>query len=689
MIKLNTLRLKIATLHAFGGLFVMLLTASFVHAQPVHLIQSQTLPFFQDVEIEESAQSVIEDFQGWDVEGGGEDQAASAGYSPHLPLDPSASAPSTDRSLDNEVLDVLARGPLHEAFAAAHQSNPEPSIVVNKPAPENIEELPPEFKPQGDNVVWIPGYWAWDDSKTDFIWISGVWRNVPPGRKWVPGYWDQVEDGHRWVSGFWAEETSQEIAYLPEPPASLDQGPSIASPGDSHFYVPGNWHFQNDRYQWRSGHWQPVVKNWIWVPSRYVWTPSGCIYQSGYWDYEIADRGTCFAPVHFQKPVYQAYNYSYRPSIAITLDIDFLTHLFVRPKSGHYYYGDWYSKSYVSSGYRPWVSYSSHLRHYDPLLAYYGCQRSRYNSGYNVVQYLAKQHAFYSTNRYYRPRTTYVAQIAFANSAIGINGHGKAKSRSYVRSYADVVRNRSKNQILSTKDLVRQRNGFEKVRAQQLVQQKNRIDKVLKLQRERQRVEVKTASRDIQRQVRETRHLELDPVNPKLAKVRDRSKLDKYRNPQQRSPRDVQRESQQAANRAREQAQRKQADARRQREQDQRKQADIARRQREQVQRKQTDVAKRQREQQRLAQQKAKTNQQRIDQQRRAQESARRAAEQQRRKQQATQRAVQQQKARTNRSRQLRAQQDAARRASAAKQRQRQAQRTKQRTSSTRNKKKK
>lgn len=54
---------------------------------------------------------------------------------------------------------------------------------------EAIEEVPPEQKPTGDNVDWIPGYWAWDDERTDFLWVSGIWRSLPPGRQWVSGYW--------------------------------------------------------------------------------------------------------------------------------------------------------------------------------------------------------------------------------------------------------------------------------------------------------------------------------------------------------------------------------------------------------------------------------------------------------------------------------------------------------------------
>src|SRR5690242_7360889 len=56
---------------------------------------------------------------------------------------------------------ILTRGPVHEAFAETVTFDPEPGIVVARPPPAAIEELPPDQKPEGANVAWIPGYWAW------------------------------------------------------------------------------------------------------------------------------------------------------------------------------------------------------------------------------------------------------------------------------------------------------------------------------------------------------------------------------------------------------------------------------------------------------------------------------------------------------------------------------------------------
>ncbi len=57
---------------------------------------------------------------------------------------------------------MLAKGPVHEAFATTAEA-PAETPTVKKQPPEPIEELPPDQKPEGDNVQWIPGYWSWDE----------------------------------------------------------------------------------------------------------------------------------------------------------------------------------------------------------------------------------------------------------------------------------------------------------------------------------------------------------------------------------------------------------------------------------------------------------------------------------------------------------------------------------------------
>ena len=199
---------------------------------------------------------------------------------------------------------VLTRGPVHEAFAETVTYDPEPGVVAPKAPPAAIEEVPPEQKPAGDNVAWIPGYWGWDDERSDFLWVSGIWRALPPGRQWVPGYWGKTAQGIQWTSGYWADAKLSEVQYLPEPPATVEAGPNIAAPSADDIWQPGCWVWLNSRYAWRPGFWAIAQPDWVWVPPHYIWTPRGYVFVDGYNDYAVARRGVLFAPVYFDAGVY-------------------------------------------------------------------------------------------------------------------------------------------------------------------------------------------------------------------------------------------------------------------------------------------------------------------------------------------------------------------------------------------------
>ena len=275
--------------------------------------------------------------------------------------------PRTQAGAEDEV-QVLTRGPVHEAFAETISFDPEPGIIVPKRPPETIEEVPPEQRPEGDNVAWIPGYSAWDDEREDFLWVSGIWRDLPPGRQWMPGYWTEVETGSQWISGYWADATQTEIQYLPEPPATAEVGPNIAAPSLDHNWLPGCWIWQQNRYAWRPGYWAPMQPDWDWVPAHYVWSPRGYVFVDGYHDHSVARRGVLFAPVYLNAGIYSRRGYSYSPSTVIDLGL-FTAHLFSRPRYNHYYFGDYYEANYNNAGYYPWYSYGSSGYGYDPFYA--------------------------------------------------------------------------------------------------------------------------------------------------------------------------------------------------------------------------------------------------------------------------------------------------------------------------------
>jgi hypothetical protein len=261
--------------------------------------------------------------------------------------------------------EVLARGPVHEAFAVPSEGSPKAGPTASKAPPEAIKEIPPEEKPEGEGVIWIPGYWMWDEDKADFIWVSGFWRVAPPGRKWVPGYWAKTDDGYRWVAGMWAPSNADEMRYSDTPPVPLEVGPSQPAPDDYSSYVPGIWVYR-DSWMWRPGFWLTQRSAWIYNPPQWCWTPRGHLFCNGYWDYPLASRGLLCAPVYFG---------AYRPGFftpnCVIGVASLLNCLWSRPGYG-YCFGDYYGAGYGRLGYRPWATYGPRNR--DSLYGYYRYQ---------------------------------------------------------------------------------------------------------------------------------------------------------------------------------------------------------------------------------------------------------------------------------------------------------------------------
>jgi hypothetical protein len=271
-------------------------------------------------------------------------------------------------------VEVQTRGPVHEAFAEPNDTRPQPTVVIPKQPPALIDEVPPDEKPAGNAVVWIPGYWGWDDDQNDFVWVSGSWRIPPPQRHWLPGSWQQVSTGWQWTAGFWGLDSEPEVQYLAAPPPSIDRGPAAPAPDDNSIYAPGCWVFRENKYQWRPGFWVGFRPDWVWIPAHYMWTRGGYVFIAGYWDHPLGQRGLLFAPVRIDRRVVVA-NWYYTPQFVVQADF-LIGALFVRPDRGHYYFGDYFEPQYAKRGYVAWVDFRSSPECYDPNFAYY---RHRFN----------------------------------------------------------------------------------------------------------------------------------------------------------------------------------------------------------------------------------------------------------------------------------------------------------------------
>jgi len=293
--------------------------------------------------------------------------------------------------------------------------------------------MPPDQKPAGQNIQWIPGYWGWDVSRNDYIWISGIWREPPPNSQWVPGYWNQVNDGHQWVPGTWIPipantgqgqgqgQSQGQPNYLPPPPQSLEAGPNTPQPSPNVVWTPGYWFWQGTQYVWRPGYWSAVQPNWIWVPAHYVWSPSGYLFVAGYWDLPMGNRGLMFAPVYYPTPVYAQPSFVFTPSIGI-VGSAVTANLFVQASTNQYLFGNFYAQNFVSVGITPWFSFTlatGRPAYYDPLFSYYAVVNVRQNPAW--VTQVRQQYVLRRDNVAMRPPVTYIEQTRIIERNVTIN----------------------------------------------------------------------------------------------------------------------------------------------------------------------------------------------------------------------------------------------------------------------------
>ena len=269
-----------------------------------------------------------------------------------------------------EGVEVLARGPVHEAFAQVADVEPQVAPVVPQQPPAPLTELPPSQRPEGENVRWIPGYWAWGAASNRFLWVSGVWRNPPPGRQWVPGHWARGANGWQWVNGVWVPLTQTELVILPPPPALPAVETPPAAPSPASVWVPCCWVYQQARYLWRPGFWMTSRPDWVWTPAHYTWVPGGCVFVEGHWDYPLETRGLLFAPVRVAPAFLARPNWTYVPQYVVHTD-NLLKALFVRTGSRHYYFGDFFDDRYRKEGFVSWMDARVQRHGFDPLFSYY------------------------------------------------------------------------------------------------------------------------------------------------------------------------------------------------------------------------------------------------------------------------------------------------------------------------------
>jgi len=310
------------------------------------------------------------------------------------------------QAADQEGVETLTRGPVHEAFGAPSASDPEPTEVVSQQPPQPIDEEAPDYKPEG--ALWIPGYWDWDVAAKKHIWVSGMWRVPPPGMRWVPPYWTEASGGWHRVPGFWVSAQAKELDYHATPPESLEVGPSTPSPGANYFYVPGCWTYYDSDFRWRAGYWSPYRDNYVWCPDRWYWTPRGCVFTAGFWDWQPGVRGQLFAPIAFTSNVYLQPGWRYRPWCVIDT-ARFFSHLWIGPRAHCYYFGNYYGPWSSRWGFTPWCDWRYGNRFcYDPIWSWSNVYYGR--RGIDFIDRTSGWHRYYERNELERPAITFDQQ---------------------------------------------------------------------------------------------------------------------------------------------------------------------------------------------------------------------------------------------------------------------------------------
>jgi hypothetical protein len=311
--------------------------------------------------------------------------------------------PPEDKSRqDNKGIEVLTRGPIHEAFAQPMDTKPGPGPLVPNEPPAPFPEDPPEQKPEADDAQWIPGYWSWDPERKDFIWVSGVYRVPPTNREFMPGYWSQADNGWRWIQGFWANP-QQAIPYVPAPPATLETGPQLPAPNNNSMYIPGVWIYRDNRYAWRAGYWAPFQQGRVWNRPQYLWSPNGILFVDGYWDWPLSSRGLLYSPVYPNQAFVIAQDWRYRPTFVVNFN-PIYDNAFAY--GGAFYFGNYYNPRYAAMGFTPWYT---GLGQYDPMFSYYGIVNGNFSAANAAQLYAGRTNGTIAA-----PPLTYAEQLQLA-----------------------------------------------------------------------------------------------------------------------------------------------------------------------------------------------------------------------------------------------------------------------------------
>ena len=103
-------------------------------------------------------------------------------------------------------------------------------------APPEMPSYEQPYCPE-PNLMWMPGYWAYDQDQGDYYWVPGSWVQAPyDGALWTPPYWGWYGGHYRFHRGYWGRH----VGYY----GGVNYGYGYGGIG----YSGGEWQGNNFRY---------------------------------------------------------------------------------------------------------------------------------------------------------------------------------------------------------------------------------------------------------------------------------------------------------------------------------------------------------------------------------------------------------------------------------------------------------
>ena len=297
-----------------------------------------------------------------------------------------------------------------------------PSFAKEPPQP--IQEMPPDQKPAGQNIQWIPGYWAGTSRATTSSGSAASGASRRPivsgfpatGTKSTGATSGSREPGFRSVRETRAKPAVV-LAPAPAEPRSRSQhAPALSQRElDSRLLVLAS---VGIRLAARILGGRPAQLD---LDARALCLdPEWLSLRAGYWDLPVANRGLMFAPVYYPQPVYAQPNFVFTPSIGI-VGSAVTANLFVQASTNQYMFGNFYAQNFVSVGITPWFSFSFATGpplFYDPLFSYYAVINVRQNPGW--VAAVREQYVLRRDRVELRPPNTYIEQTRIIERNVNI-----------------------------------------------------------------------------------------------------------------------------------------------------------------------------------------------------------------------------------------------------------------------------